>query len=168
MEVCLNDSQPQEINTQHPPTVGDQTSCASLGVEAFGFDDILQLQDLPSPGGEDHPSICDDLGPESQYPLDFDLGDPKLACIASQHSHVGNTGSSSLAGEWCDATIDPAILDDYRSADVEQSPPRRKETSRAVAPPRSSDKNVRGNNIRTSSQRPKPMHQSDDPSERFR
>ncbi|KAJ5682149.1 hypothetical protein N7462_005314 [Penicillium macrosclerotiorum] len=158
VEVCFNDSPPQETNTQHQPTEEAQTSCVSLGAEVFGLDDILQLNDLPNPGDEGHPSICDDPGPESQYRLGFESDDPGLACTASKHSDAGNTGSSGLAGKCCDATIDPAILDDYHVLDVEQNSPRRKETSHIVTPPHS-DKSVRGHNIRMSSQMPKPLCQ---------
>ncbi|KAJ5110368.1 hypothetical protein NUU61_001577 [Penicillium alfredii] len=62
VEVCLNDSLPQEISTQHQPTVVNQTSCLDLGVEALDFEDTPHLQDLSSPGDEAHPLICDSLG----------------------------------------------------------------------------------------------------------
>ncbi|KAJ5534520.1 hypothetical protein N7527_000774 [Penicillium freii] len=55
-EACLNYSLSQEINTRHQPAVQYQTLCVNPGVEAFGFDDILQLQDLPGSGDGDHRS----------------------------------------------------------------------------------------------------------------
>ncbi|EGC40658.1 conserved hypothetical protein [Histoplasma capsulatum var. duboisii H88] len=152
LETCLNDSLPQEINTQLLPVVEDQESCFNLGVEALDFEDILQLQDLSSSGDEDHPMICDNLGPESAHRLGFESGDPRLACTTSQHSHVGNAGSSSLASECCDATIDPAILDDYHFRDTEQTLAR-KEASDVVDPSRSSDKTICGHSMRPNSQR---------------
>jgi hypothetical protein len=99
--------------------------------------------------------ICDNLGPEgqeSQHPLDLESGDPGLACTTSQHSHVGNAGSSVLTSECCDATIDPAILNDYPFRDIEQAPAR-KETSDVVAPSRPSDKTVRGRSMQPKSPR---------------
>jgi hypothetical protein len=154
VEVCLNDSLPQESNTQHQhhPAVEDQISCINPGVEAFDFNDILHLQDLPSSGDEDHPINCDNLGPESQCPLNFESGDLGLACTTSQQSQVGKAGSSGLASECCDPTIDPAILDDYHFQDMEPTPAR-KETSDVVAPSRSLGKSVRGRGMRPNSQR---------------
>ncbi|KUM61395.1 hypothetical protein ACN42_g5710 [Penicillium freii] len=152
VEACLNDSLSQEMNTQHQPAVQYQTSCVNPGVEAFGFDDILQLQDFPGSGDEDHPMIYDNLGPESQHPLDFELGDPGLTCTTSQHSHVGDAGSSVLTSECYDATIDPAILGDYHFRDIEQTPAS-KDTCDVVAPSHSSDKTVRGRSMRPNSQR---------------
>ncbi|KAI2735145.1 hypothetical protein DTO013E5_9486 [Penicillium roqueforti] len=146
VEACLNDSLPQEINTQHQPAMQDQTLCVNPGVQAFDFEDIRQLQDLPSSGDEDRPMIYDNLGAESQHPLDFESGDPGFACTTSQHSHTGITRSSVLTSECCDATIDPAILGDYHFRDIEQTPAR-KDTD-VVVPSRSSDKTVRGRSMR--------------------
>lgn len=103
VEVCLNDSLPQEINSQHQPAVEDQTSCVNPGVEASDFEDIRQLQVLPSSGDEDHPMIYDNLGPESKHPLGFESGDPGLACTTSQQSHTGFTRSYVLNSECCHA-----------------------------------------------------------------
>ncbi|OKP09799.1 hypothetical protein PENSUB_4809, partial [Penicillium subrubescens] len=136
----------------HHPAVEDQISCVNPGVEAFDFNDILHLQDLPSSGDEDHPINCDNLGPESQCPLNFESGDLGLACTTSQQSQVGKAGSSGLASECCDPTIDPAILDDYHFQDMEPTPAR-KETSDVVAPSRSLGKSVRGRGMRPNSQR---------------
>ncbi|CAG7939202.1 unnamed protein product [Penicillium nalgiovense] len=95
--------------------------------------------------------ICDNLGPESQYPLGFESGNQGLTCTTIQHSHVGNARSSGLVSECYDATIE-AILDDYHFRDIKQTPAK-KETSDAVAPSCSSDKSVRGRGIRPNSQR---------------
>lgn len=146
VEACLNDSLPQEINTQRLPAVEDQASCIDLGVEALDFEDTLQLQDLPSSGDEDHPMICDSLGPESAHRSGFEPDHPGLACTTSQHSHVSNARSSSLASECCDATIDPAILDDYHFRNSEQ-PLAREEASDVMDSSRSSDKTVRDHSM---------------------
>ncbi|KAJ5267204.1 hypothetical protein N7478_010012 [Penicillium angulare] len=138
-EVCLKDSLPQVINTQHQSAVEDQIPCVNPGVEAFDFDDILQLPDLPSSGDQDYPMICHDLGSE-------------LACITSQRSNVGNAGSFGVTRECSDATIDPAILDDDHIQDIEQTPARN-ETSDVVSPYSPSDKRVRGPSMRPHSQR---------------
>ncbi|KAJ5263959.1 hypothetical protein N7478_011564 [Penicillium angulare] len=151
-EVCLKDSLPQVINTQHQSAVEDQIPCVNPGVEAFDFDDILQLPDLPSSGDQDHPMICHDLGLESQDSLSFESGDSELACITSQRSNVGNAGSFGVARECSDATIDPAILDDDQIQDIEQTPARN-ETSDVVSTYSPSDKRVRGPSMRPHSQR---------------
>ena len=126
-----------------------------LGVEALDFEDILHLQDLPSPGGEAYPLICDSLGQDpSQYPLGFESSDLGLACIASQYSHVSHAESSVPTQECCDTIIDPAILNDYPLRDIEQTPAS-KENSDVVAPSHSPDKTVRGlsRSMRPESQR---------------
>ena len=126
-----------------------------LGVEALDFEDILHLQDLPSPGGEAYPLICDSLGQDpSQYPLGFESSDLGLARTASQHSYVSHAESSVLTREGCDTMIDPAILNDYPLRDIEQTPAS-KETSDVVAPSHSPDKTVRGlsRSMRPESQR---------------
>ncbi|KAJ5288019.1 hypothetical protein N7478_003705 [Penicillium angulare] len=138
-EVCLKDSLPQVINTQHQSAVEDQIPCVNPGVEAFDFDDILQLPDLPSSGDQDYPMICHDLGSE-------------LACITSQRSNVGNAGSPGVTRECSDATIDPAILDDDHIQDIEQTPARN-ETSDVVSPYSLPDKRVRGPSMRPHSHR---------------
>lgn len=150
----MNDSLPQEMNTQHQPTVENQTSYVDLGVEALDFEDVLHLQDLPSPGGEAHPPICDSLGQDSQYPLDFESSDLGLARTASQHSYVSHAESSVLTREGYDTMIDPAILNGYPLRDIEQTPAS-KETSDVVAPSHSPDKTVRGlsRSMRPKSQR---------------
>ena len=79
----MNDSLPQEMNTQYQPTVENQTSYVDLGVEALDFEDTLHLQDLSSPGDEAHPLICDSLGQDSQYPLGFKSSDLGLARTTS-------------------------------------------------------------------------------------
>lgn len=151
MDVCLNDSLPQEINTQRQPSVENHTPCVDLGVEALDFEDILHLQDLSSPGDEAHPLLCDSLGQDSQYPLGYESNDLGLARTASQHSHVSHAESSVLTQECCDTIIDPAILNDYHLREIEQTPAS-KESSDVVAPSHSPDKTVRG---RSRSMRPK-------------
>ncbi|KAJ5544096.1 hypothetical protein N7494_005375 [Penicillium frequentans] len=121
-EVCLRDSLPQEIDPQHQFYVEVQTSCVSPEIDALDFDDILQLQNLPDPGNEDHPMICHDLGLDSQYSLGFESYYPERACTTSQRSYVGNAGTYGLARECSDATIEPAILDDFHSRDIERDP----------------------------------------------
>ena len=126
-----------------------------LGVEALEFEDILHLQDLPSPGGEAYPLICDSLGQDpSQYPLGFESSDLGLARTASQHSHVSHAESSVLTREGCDTMIDPEILNVYPLRDIEQTPASG-ETSDMVAPSHSPDKTVpgRSRSIRPRSQR---------------
>ncbi|KAJ5654990.1 hypothetical protein N7490_001993 [Penicillium lividum] len=151
-EVCLRDSLPQEIDPQYQSDVEDQKSCVNPEIDALNFDDILQLQDLPSSGDEDHSMIGHDLGLESQYSLGFESYYPERACTASQRSHVGNAGTSGLARECSDATIDPAILDDYHSQDIEQTPTRN-ENSGVVSSPPSSGRSARDPSLRPRSQR---------------
>ncbi|KAJ5166057.1 hypothetical protein N7492_006353 [Penicillium capsulatum] len=151
VEVCLNDSLPQEINNQRQPSVENQTSCVDLGAEALDFKDIPHLQDLSSPGGEAHPLICDSLGQDSQYPLGFESSDLGLARTASQHTQVSHAESSVLTRECWDTMIDPEILNDYPLRDIEQTPASR-ETSDMVALSHSPEKTVRG---RSRSTRPR-------------
>ncbi|KAJ5532371.1 hypothetical protein N7494_008923 [Penicillium frequentans] len=151
-EVCLRVSLPQEIDPQHQSDVEDQASCVSPETDALDFDDILQLQGLPSSGDEDHPMICHDLGLESQYSLGFESYYPERACTTSQRSHVGNTGTSGLARECSDATIDPAILEDHHSQDIEQAPTRN-ENSSVVSSSPSSGRSARDPSLRSRSQR---------------
>ncbi|KAJ5101086.1 hypothetical protein N7456_007138 [Penicillium angulare] len=151
-EVCLRDSLPQETDPLHQSDMEDQTSCVNPEIDALEFDDILQLQDLPSSGDEDHPMFCHDLGLESQYSLGFGPYYSERACTTSQRSHVGNAGTSGLARECSDATIDPAILDEYHSPDIEQTPTRNK-NSDGVSSSSSSDRSARDPSLRSSSQR---------------
>ncbi|KAJ6103757.1 hypothetical protein N7486_003979 [Penicillium sp. IBT 16267x] len=85
VEVCLNDSLPQETNTMHLPSAEDQ-ACINSGTEAFAFEDILQLQDLPSSGDGEYSMSGGDLGLESQYLFSCESGDRELAFTSGQHS----------------------------------------------------------------------------------
>ncbi|KAJ6004590.1 hypothetical protein N7540_012967 [Penicillium herquei] len=151
-EVCLRDSLPQEKPPQHQSDAEDQASCVNPEIDAFDFDDISQLPDLPSCEDEGHRMICHDLGLESRDTLGFGSGNPGLTCITSQRSHVANAGSSGVARENPDATIDPAILDAGLFRDIEQTPARN-ETSDVVAPSSPSGTVVHGPSMRPHSQR---------------
>ncbi|KAJ5701398.1 hypothetical protein N7488_008946 [Penicillium malachiteum] len=151
-EVCLRDILPQEKTPRHQSDVEGQASCVTPEIDAFDFDDISQLPDLPSCEDEGHLTICHDLGLESQDSLGFESGNPGLACITSQRSHVDNAGSSGVARECPDATIDPAILDNDLFRDIEQTPARN-ETSDGVAPSSPSGTGVHGPSMRPHSQR---------------
>lgn len=150
VQVCLNDNLSQEVNTQSQDATEHQSLRVDRGFGAFDFEEILQPQALPSSGDENHLIIHDQLDMAAQHPLGFESGDPELACTASQDSHADNTASSLLTIECCDATIDPAIVDDFHFRDIEQTPAR-KETSDAMAA-RSSNKTVRGRSKRLNSQ----------------
>ncbi|KAJ5102331.1 hypothetical protein NUU61_004553 [Penicillium alfredii] len=123
VEVCLDGRRPQEASTPpHQPAVEDYTLCVDPETENFGFEDILQLQDLPISEDEVHSMICDNVGLGSQRPLGFDSDDLGLTPTLGWHSQVGSAGSPFLTGGHSDATIDPAILDDHQLRHIEQTP----------------------------------------------
>lgn len=152
VQVCLNDNLSQEINTQSQNATEHQSLRVDRGFGAFDFEEILQPQALPSSGGENHLIISGKLDMAAQHPLGFESGDPELTCTASQGSHADSTASSLLTIDCCDATIDPAIMDDFPCCDLEQTLAR-KETSDDLVPSRLSNKTVRGRKTRPNPRR---------------
>ena len=123
VEVCLygglqSDTQ---IARSEPEALGRPPSI-NQDVEAFEFKDFPHVQDLPGSGNVDHPPLFDNIGYDSEYQLfSFESGDPELGFTADQHSQVGPPGNPTQTGDLSDdASIDPAIMDDYHFADVEE------------------------------------------------
>lgn len=146
VQACLKDALPSKPKIQPQPTSEDQTTCADSDVEAYDWDSLLQLQDLPGSGDDGHPTIRDYMAPEpSRFPS-FESSNLSLSCTASQLSHDLNTENSLQINALCDATVDPALLDDHHSRSIDQ-------VLSSEDPSRSSDETVSHRSMRQDSPR---------------
>lgn len=92
------------------------------------------------------------LGLESQYLLSLESYYLERAYTTSQRLYISNTRTYGLARECSDATIDLAILDDYHSRDIKQTPTRNKNSGVISSSP-SLDRSARDPSLRPRSQR---------------
>ncbi|OQE14272.1 hypothetical protein PENFLA_c039G00714 [Penicillium flavigenum] len=127
-EVCFNgDPQPNAQITRHEPEILEPTSPTYPGPNAFDFEDTLYLNDPPSVGDGDRTMTSEQIVPDSEHQsLGFDSSGWELAFTPDQHSQFevleSPLESPMQTGHFAeDLTIDPAILDDNRSGDVEQA-----------------------------------------------
>lgn len=125
-EVCFNGGpQPNAQITRHEPEILESTSPTYPGPNAFDFEDSLNLYDPLSSGDGDHTMTCEQIAPDSEHQsLGFDSSGSELAFTPDQHSQFEvpeiPLGNSMQTGHFAEGlTIDPAILDDNRSRDVE-------------------------------------------------
>ncbi|CAG7923607.1 unnamed protein product [Penicillium olsonii] len=123
-EVCFNGGpQPNAQITRQEPEILEPTSPTYPGHNALDFEDSLFLNDPLSFGDGDHAMTCEQIVPDSEHQF-LGLGGSEIAFTPDQHSQFEvpeiPLESSMHTGNFAeDLAIDPAILDDNRSRDVE-------------------------------------------------
>ncbi|CAG8135378.1 unnamed protein product [Penicillium olsonii] len=142
-EVCFNGGpQPNAEITRPEPEILETTSPTYPGPNAFNFEDSLYLNDPSTVRDGDHTMTREHIVPDSEHQsLSFDSSGSELAFTPDQHSQfeVPEIPLESFiqAGHFAeDLTIDPAILDDNRSSDVELAPTTPTTTIAAAIPRR--------------------------------
>jgi hypothetical protein len=100
-----------------PPSPKDR------GPGSFDFEDSLYFDDPPRPGDGESTMTFEQIVPGSEHQtLDFDSSSWDLAFAPNQHSQSGYLESSIETGNYPeDPTIDPAILNNDNSRDLEQA-----------------------------------------------
>lgn len=123
-EVCFNGGpQPNAQITRHEPDMLEPPSPKDRGPESFNFEDSLYFDDPPRSGDGESTMTSEQIVPDSEYQsLDFDSSSWDLAFTPNQHSQSGFLESSFETGHFPeDPTIDPAILNNNTSRDLEHA-----------------------------------------------